>query len=320
MSILNRYEFVLLFDVKNGNPNGDPDSGNQPRIDPDTNVGIVTDVCIKRKIRNSIPLLLDVDNNRTDDHGRFRIYITEKAVLNCFHQEAHDAVAEDIAAPDGEGDASSESSEQPAKKKKAAGPKRKGSKEIIEKAQEWMCRHFYDVRTFGAVMSTGVNCGQVRGPVQIMFGESVEPVISTEHTITRMAVTTEKEAESQAGDNRTMGRKHTIPYGLYRAHGFISANLAAKTGFDERDLEMLWDALTNMFEFDRSASRGEMATRGLYVFRHDSGFGNAHAHTLFEKIRISRKTNGPARNFSDYEVEVDDTDLPAGVSLKRMVG
>ena len=246
-AIQNRYEFVYLFDVANGNPNGDPDAGNMPRIDPETNYGLVTDVCLKRKIRNYAELL---KNNQAP----FEIYIREKAILNQTHARAHQAIgAED----------------------KGETKKRKGSGEEVEKARAWMCKNFYDVRTFGAVMSTGVNCGQVRGPVQINFARSIDPIVPVEVTITRMAVATEKEAEQQGGDNRTMGRKHIVPYALYRCEGYISAGLAAQTGFSGDDLSLLWEALANMFDHDHSAARGKMSARKLIVFRHDSKIGRA---------------------------------------------
>lgn len=293
MAIQNRYDFVLLFDVKDGNPNGDPDAGNLPRIDAETGRGLVTDVCIKRKIRNYVGLL-------REERPPFEIYVKEKAVLNKTHERAYVGIgAEDLLRGDDK--------------------KRKGG-DKVEEARQWMCANFYDVRTFGAVMSTGVNCGQVRGPVQITFARSVDPIISSEHAITRMAVTTEKEAENQSGDNRTMGRKFTVPYGLYAAHGFVSAPLAEQTGFSDDDMQLLLEALTNMFEHDRSAARGEMTTRGLYVFKHDSKLGNAQAHNLFERIEVSRRSDGPARSFADYSVSVDRAELPAGVSLDVVVG
>ncbi|MEF8699216.1 MAG: type I-C CRISPR-associated protein Cas7/Csd2 [Candidatus Accumulibacter sp. UW20] len=231
----------------------------------------------------------------------FDIYIKEKAILNQTHAKAYIAIgAEDALKGDDK--------------------KRKGNGETVDKARHWMCANFYDVRTFGAVMSTGVNCGQVRGPVQLTFARSVDPIIAQEHSITRMAVATEAEAEKQQGDNRTMGRKHTVPYGVYVAHGFISSFLAKQTGFDEDDLELLWQALENMFEHDRSAARGEMSTRGLYVFKHESELGNAHAHALFDRIGIARKTGAyVARSFNDYEITVDDSPLPSGVTLIKRV-
>ncbi|MCU7849619.1 MAG: type I-C CRISPR-associated protein Cas7/Csd2 [Candidatus Thiodiazotropha sp. (ex Lucinoma kastoroae)] len=293
MAISNRYDFVFLFDVKDGNPNGDPDAGNLPRIDAETGRGLVTDVCLKRKVRNYVGIA-------KGETPPFEIYVKEKAILNKTHERAYVAIgAEELL--------------------KSEDKKRKGGDKVDE-ARQWMCGNFYDVRTFGAVMSTGVNCGQVRGPVQITFGRSVDPVVTSEHSITRMAVTTEKEAESQGGDNRTMGRKFTIPYGLYMAHGFVSAHLAEQTGFSDDDMTLLLDALTHMFEHDRSAARGEMTTRGLYVFKHDSKLGNAQAHSLFERVNVSRKSESVARNFDDYTITVDGDSLPLGVTLQRIVG
>ncbi len=303
MAIQNRYDFVLLFDVKDGNPNGDPDAGNLPRIDAETGRGLVTDVCLKRKVRNYIALTKDqseITNKLEEKQVRYEIYIKEKAILNKQNERAYVGIgAEDLL--------------------KANDKKRKGGGKIDE-ARQWMCANFYDVRTFGAVMSTGVNCGQVRGPVQMTFARSVEPIIVSEHSITRMAVTTEKEAENQGGDNRTMGHKFTVPYGLYVAHGFVSASLSEQTGFNEEDIQLFWEALQNMFEHDRSAARGDMATRGLYVFKHESKLGNAQAHTLFDRIKIARQTEGPARSFTDYKVEIDTSNFPQGVVLERMVG
>jgi CRISPR-associated protein Csd2 len=295
-AIANRYDFVLLFDVINGNPNGDPDAGNLPRIDAETGHGLVTDVALKRKVRNFVGLT-------KGEQPPFDIYIKEKAVLNRTHERAYIEVGAEA-------------------ELKAEGKKRKGSADTVEKARQWICSNFYDVRTFGAVMSTGVNCGQVRGPVQLTFARSVNPVITQEHAITRMAVATEAESEKQQGDNRTMGRKFTVPYGLYRAHGFVSAHLAQQTGFNEDDLNLLWDSLINMFEHDRSAARGEMACRGLYVFKHGSKLGNAPAHALFDTIDISSGEGAPPRSFADYagRISVNEGALPGGVELKRMVG
>lgn len=293
MAISNRYDFVLLFDVKDGNPNGDPDAGNLPRIDAETGRGLVTDVSLKRKIRNYVGLV-------KGEQPPFEIYVKEKAVLNTTHERAYKAIgAEDLLKGD--------------EKKRKGGDK-------VEEARKWMCGNFYDIRTFGAVMSTGVNCGQVRGPVQITFARSVDPIVASEHSITRMAVTTEKEAENQGGDNRTMGRKFTVPYGLYVAHGFVSAHLAEQTGFSDEDMSLLLDALTNMFEHDRSAARGEMTTRGLYVFKHESKLGNAQAHSLFDRIHITRKGDNVARSFSDYSVTIDEGNMPVGVTLIKAVG
>jgi len=280
--IQNRYDFVLFFDVRDGNPNGDPDAGNLPRIDPETGHGLVTDVCLKRKVRNYVQL----EKGCT---APFDIFVKEKAVLNNLIDEAH---------------------EQETVKNKEKGDK-------TEAARQFMCRKYYDVRTFGAVMSTGKNAGQVRGPVQLTFARSVEQIVPLEHSITRMAVATEAEAEKQQGDNRTMGRKFTVPYALYCCHGFISAPLATQTGFSEDDLGLFWQAIINMFEHDRSAARGLMSSRKLYVFKHDSKMGNAPAHKLFDLIDIRRAegTTGPARAFKDYVVNVGQA--PTGVILEE---
>jgi CRISPR-associated protein Csd2 len=293
MSIQNRYDFALLFDVKDGNPNGDPDAGNLPRVDAETGRGLVTDVSLKRKVRNYVGIV-------KEEQPPFEIYVKEKAILNKQHERAYEAI--------GAGELL-----------KSEEKKRKGGDKVGE-ARAWMCQNFYDVRTFGAVMSTGVNCGQVRGPVQLTFARSVDPIVAQEHSITRMAVATEAEAEKQEGDNRTMGRKHTVPYGLYVTHGFVSSHLAAQTGFSDNDLELLWDALANMFEHDRSAARGEMATRGLYVFKHDSQLGNARAHSLFARIqpKLNEGVTAP-RDFANYTVSVDEAELPNGVSLIPLV-
>ncbi len=293
MSLTNRYDFVLVFDVRDGNPNGDPDAGNLPRLDAESGHGLVTDVSLKRKVRNFVGLV-------KGETPPFDIYVKEKAVLNLTHEKAYVAIG--------------------AEEELKGDKKRKGSGDTVDNARKWMCANFYDVRTFGAVMSTGINCGQVRGPVQLTFARSVDPIIAQEHSITRMAVATEAEAEKQQGDNRTMGRKHTVPYGIYVAHGFVSSFLAKQTGFGEDDLELLWQALEQMFEHDRSAARGEMATRGLYVFKHDSELGNAHAHALFDRISIKRKADAEVpRSFTDYEVMVDDASLPPGVTLIKRV-
>lgn len=294
MSLDNRFDFVFLFDVKDGNPNGDPDAGNLPRLDAETGNGLVTDVCLKRKVRNYVGIV-------KNEQPPYEIYVKEKAILNNQNRRAYIGIGREDAL---EGDSK----------------KRKGG-DAVEEARTWMCKNFYDVRTFGAVMSTGINCGQVRGPVQMTFGRSVNPIVSLEHSITRMAVATEAEAEKQGGDNRTMGRKFTVPYGLYVAHGFVSAPLAAQTGFSQEDLNLLWDALINMFEHDRSAARGEMATRGLYVFEHESKLGSAPAHGLFARIEAKLKDGISApRAFADYAVSVDDKNLPSGVKLHRKVG
>ena len=289
-AIANRYEFVFLFDITNGNPNGDPDAGNLPRLDPETNRGLVTDVCLKRKIRNFVSL------DKEDAQG-YAIYMQEKAVLNNQHRKAYDA--------------------------NALKPEDKKLPKEEEKARaitRWMCNNFFDVRTFGAVMTTGINAGQVRGPVQMAFATSIDPVVPLEISITRMAVTTEKEAEAQSGDNRTMGRKHIIPYGLYRAHGFISAKLAERTGFSDEDLALFWQALINMFEHDRSAARGEMAARKLIVFEHESAMGNAPAHVLFDTVKVGlAKGEAAPRQFSDYRVEVETVAVPSGVTVHEML-
>ena len=320
MSLNQRFDFVLIFDVQDGNPNGDPDAGNMPRLDAETGHGLVTDVALKRKVRNFVGLVKD-QAERAPEPGekRFEIYVREKAILNHQHQRAYSALNLD-AAPEEQAQEATENIATDAKKKKPAKDKRKGSADDVSQARQWMCQNFFDVRTFGAVMSTGVNCGQVRGPVQLTFARSVEPIVALEHSITRMAVATEAEAEKQQGDNRTMGRKHTVPYGIYIAHGFVSAFLAKQTGFGEDDLELLWQALEQMFEHDRSAARGEMATRGLYVFKHDSELGNAHAHALFERVRVQRKAGvDVARSFADYEISVDEAALPAGVRLIKRI-
>jgi CRISPR-associated protein Csd2 len=317
MSLTNRYDFVLLFDVKDGNPNGDPDAGNLPRLDAETGHGLMTDVSLKRKVRNFVALTRD-QSEIAPEPGKKRseIYVREKAILNLQHQRAYSALKLDAPV---EEIASAETEDADAKKKKPGKDKRKGSGDDVDKARHWMCQNFFDVRTFGAVMSTGVNCGQVRGPVQLTFARSIDPIVTLEHSITRMAVATEAEAEKQQGDNRTMGRKHTVPYGLYAAHGFVSAFLGKQTGFGEDDLELLWQALEHMFEHDRSAARGEMSTRGLYVFKHDSELGNAHAHELFKRIAAKKRVDVP-RSFEDYEVAVNEEGMPAGVTLLRKVG
>jgi CRISPR-associated protein Csd2 len=280
-AIANRYEFLLLFDVENGNPNGDPDAGNMPRVDPETGHGLVTDVCLKRKIRNHVALAKEGAEG-------FNIYIQEKAVLNDTNKLAYKVY-----------------NLEPEKKKL---PKKI---EDARKVTGWMCANYYDIRSFGAVMTTEINCGQVRGPVQLAFAKSAEPIVSQEVSITRMAVTNEKDLEKE----RTMGRKHIVPYGLYVAKGFVSASLAEKTNFGDKDLELLWDALINMFEHDRSAARGVMSSRKLFVFKHKDKLGNAAAHNLFDLINIKRRegSQGPARSFSDYDVTVGSA--PAGVEL-----
>ena len=279
MTIQNRYDFVLFFDVKDGNPNGDPDAGNLPRIDPETGHGLVTDVCLKRKVRNFVQL--------SEKGASYDIFVKEKAILNNLIDEAH---------------------EQENVKSKEKGEK-------TEAARQFMCGKYYDVRTFGAVMSTGKNAGQVRGPVQLTFSRSVDQIVPLEHTITRMAVATPAEAEKQDGDNRTMGRKFTVPYALYRCHGFISAPLAAQTGFSEDDLELFWQSLVNMFEHDRSAARGQMSARKLIIFKHDSKMGNAPAHQLFDLV-TAKANETSVRSFGQYNICVPTKDkLPQGVTL-----
>ncbi len=316
MTILSRrHDFVLIFDVTNGNPNGDPDAGNLPRLDPETNHGLVTDVSLKRKIRNYVDLA------RTGEAGH-HIYVQEGAILNEKHRQAYVALRGDSGG------------------KKEAKLNPKDEAEAIA-LRNWMCANFFDVRTFGAVMSTGVNCGQVKGPVQMTFASSVEPVLPVEISITRMAATNEaeqkKRAEGEDGDqrtdNRTMGRKHIVPYGLYVAHGFVSAKFAERTGFSEADLALLFEALANMFEHDRSAARGEMTTRKLIVFRHENALGNAPAHILFDRVRIGRMVDGevralddkglgnlaPARRFGDYSVTINREGLPGGVEVMELL-
>lgn len=289
----NRYDFVLVFDVQDGNPNGDPDAGNLPRVDAETGMGLVTDVCLKRKVRNYVQLTKECKEG-------FDIFVKEKAILGNAIEAAYTRLGIDLD--------KDPSDPKNGKKRNAKG---KGQGNEVNKARDEMCRSFYDIRAFGAVLSIGANAGQVRGPIQLTFGRSVDPVVTLEHSITRMAVATEAEAEKQSGDNRTMGRKHTVPYGVYVAHGFVSAHLAAQTGFTEDDLNLFWEALTSMFEHDRSAARGLMSTRGLVVFKHDSALGNEHAHKLFERVEVKRKTDieKPARTFSDYQVLLDGQEL-----------
>ncbi len=320
-ALTRRYDFVLVFDVKDGNPNGDPDAGNMPRLDAESGHGLMTDVSIKRKVRNFVGLVKDQDERApAEGEKRFEIYVREKAILNLQHERAYSALNL-AAAPEEQAQAALELEASDGKKKKSAKDKRKGSADEVTLARQWMCQNFFDVRTFGAVMSTGVNCGQVRGPVQLTFARSVEPIVSLEHSITRMAVATEAEAEKQQGDNRTMGRKHTVPYGVYVAHGFVSSFLAKQTGFDSGDLELLWQALGQMFEHDRSAARGEMATRGLYVFEHDSELGNAPAHALFARLVAAPKNPLQiARGFDAYGVTFDGQEVAVGQALPAAQG
>ena len=287
MSIKNRYEFVYFFDVTNGNPNGDPDAGNMPRLDPESSKGLVTDVCLKRKIRNFIEVAYE-------NAPGYEIYVKEKSVLNLQNKRAYEAL-----------DVKPEAKKLPKDEAKA--------REITA----WMCKNFFDIRSFGAVMTTEVNSGQVRGPVQLAFAQSLDPIVPLEISITRMAVTNEKDLEKE----RTMGRKHIVPYALYRVHGFISANLAAKTGFSDEDLQKLWQALQMMFEYDRSAARGEMTARKLIVFKHDSVLGNQPAHKLFERVTVDRvqgESGSPAAAFSDYRINVNREALQ-GVSIEELL-
>ena len=278
----NRIDFVYIFDVQDGNPNGDPDAGNLPRVDAETGMGLVTDVCLKRKVRNYV----QTAKGQADGYD---IFIKEKAVLNTLIDKAHDD--SDV----------------------------KDAKDKTEAARMYMCKNYYDIRTFGAVMSTGKNAGQVRGAIQLTFARSVDTIATAEHSITRMAVSTEKEAEKQGGDNRTMGRKATVPYGLYVCHGFISANLAQQTGFSEEDLQLFWDALKNMFDVDRSAARGLMSAQKLIVFKHDSVLGNAPANKLFDLVKVEKVCDGAPRSFSAYTVTIDKEGLPSNVTVDELI-
>lgn len=287
-----RYEFVLLYEVRNGNPNGDPDAGNAPRVDPETGHGLVSDVCLKRKIRNYICL---VSQTPEGPQPGYDIYVKEKAVLNQQHERGYTALGIDPKKP---------------------GKPKDGESPAEERVRRWMCQTFFDVRMFGAVMSTGVNAGQVRGPVQIAFSRSIDTIVSLEQSITRMAVTTEAESKKQDGGNRTMGRKEIVPYALYRAHGFISPHLAEQTGFNPDDLKLLFKSLEQMFEHDRSASRGEMSSCRLFVFEHSSKLGNAPARKLFNLIDVELKDQSrPARCFEDYKLTVHSDHVPEGVTL-----
>ena len=273
-----RYDFVLYFDVKDGNPNGDPDAGNLPRIDAETGNGIVTDVCLKRKIRNYVQIVKGAE-------AGYDIFVKEKAVLN----KEIDGIYKELGIN--------------------ADSKNKAKCADVEKGRAGMCKKFFDIRTFGAVLSTGANAGQVRGPVQLTFARSVEPVVALEHSITRMAVTSEEESEKQGGDNRTMGRKYTIPYGLYKAYGFVSPHFASSTGFSTEDLDLLWEALVQMFEYDRSAARGLMTTRQLVIFEHQTALGSKPADELFNRVKCEHTGNSPARDFSDYTITLDGNPL-----------
>ena len=311
-TLQNRYDFVFFFDVQNGNPNGDPDAGNLPRMDPETSQGLVSDVSIKRKIRNY------VTDAKGGELGQ-AIYVRENSILNEQHRLAYQVVRKDD--------------------KKVVDAKKLSPQTDAEAAdlRAWMCANFFDVRTFGAVMSTGINCGQVRGPLQFAFGRSIEPIMPLEISITRMAATNEAEKKKQnegedgRSDNRTMGRKHIVPYGLYRVHGFVNAKLAEQTGFTEEDLALVWKALSDMYDLDRSAARGEMSARRLIAFKHDSTLGNAQAHKLFDRITVNRVLEGssvpvgdkrmhnwpPARAFTDYAVMIDEADMPSGVTIEH---
>lgn len=355
-AIKNRYDFVLFFDVQDGNPNGDPDAGNLPRIDAETGMGLVTDVCLKRKVRNYVQIIKIKADGAPE--GNYEIYVKEKAVLGLAHKRAFEDLKislgeesrkevpnnllqdiQDFSLPEGmslEEDDDSKNNlviasgadvkaikenlrelfkdnQTSAELKKFLAESLKGVKARKPKAEEtergraWMCDHFFDIRTFGAVMSlkSAPNCGQVRGPVQLTFARSVEPIVALEHSITRMAVATEAEAEKQQGDNRTMGRKFTVPYGLYRAHGFISPHLAAQTTFNSDDLDLFWNALLNMFDHDHSAARGLMSTRKLVIFEHATALGNKPANELFDRVTYKRATSGPAREFKDYQILLD---------------
>jgi CRISPR-associated protein Csd2 len=289
-TIGHRYEFVYLFDVTNGNPNGDPDAGNLPRLDPETGKGLVTDVALKRKIRNYVAL-------EKEGEPGYAIYMQEKSVLNNQHKRAYEALKIE-----------------PDTKDKRLPKDEAKARELTA----WMCRNFFDVRAFGAVMTTEVNAGQVRGPLQLAFASSIEPVVPLEVAITRVAVTNERDLEKE----RTMGRKHILPYGLYRLHGYLSAKLAERTGFSEDDLELLWRALINLFEHDRSAARGEMSARKLIVFEHRDAMGNAPAHVLFDSVTVERRdgSNGePARHFDDYRVAIDHAAIPEGITVKELL-
>lgn len=333
-----RYDFVLLFDVVDGNPNGDPDAGNLPRLDPQTMQGLVTDGCIKRKIRNAIPVLSE-GRDGCDIYFQTQDAVYEKRILNLIHQTAWDALGlKPTTAPSDETPAEDEGAGRKGKKKGKAGDK--GDGDQVQKARQWMCSKFYDIRAFGAVMTTGVNCGQVRGPVQITFARSIDPIVPLEVTITRKSVTSEDRAREQINrtDSETgkrvgvitgeMGRKNTVPYALYRTHGFVNGYLARDTGFTFADLELLWRSLQGpMWELDRSAARGLMATRGLYVFEHSSALGSAPAHDLFDRVQIrpfqqdGDEAKAP-RKFDDYRsrITINDTNLPNGVALHRLVG
>ena len=356
----NRIDFVYIFDVQDGNPNGDPDAGNLPRVDAETGMGLVTDVCLKRKIRNYVQLAKECA-------AGFDIYVKEKSVLGRSHIAAFKALGYKLGEESKKeiptelkdeldesslfeglsiteeneigylvvaGDADKKAIQEWLKESelskqtinfikatlKDAKP-RKQTQEETEGGRKWMCSKFYDVRSFGAVLSlkSAPNCGQVRGPIQFTFARSIDPITAMEHSITRMAVATEKEAEKQGGDNHTMGRKATVPYGLYVCHGFISANLAKQTGFTEEDLALFWDALKNMFDADRSAARGLMSAQKLIIFKHESVLGNAPANKLFDLVKIEKVCDGAPRKFEDYKVTIEKNNLPAGITVEEMI-
>lgn len=358
-TIRKRYDFVMFFDVKDGNPNGDPDAGNSPRVDAESGHGLVTDVCLKRKIRNYVGLKKDFKDS-------YDIYVKEKAVLGRSHVQAFNSLGitlgeetrvyipenileeiKELVLPDGMSLSDDEppvlviAADADVKTIKAELKENMLSKEIskfmeislkdvkarkpkpdeVERGREWMCKRFYDVRAFGAVMSlkSAPNCGQVRGPVQFTFARSIDPIVLLEHTVTRMAVATEKESEKQNGGNRTMGRKFIVPYGLYRAHGFISASFANQTGFSQEDLDLLWEAILNMFEHDRSAARGLMTTRKLIIFEHSNKFGDIQVQKLFNAVNVKRNDETkPPRDFTDYTICINKQEIPETVSIIEM--
>ncbi|AVM51783.1 CRISPR-associated protein Csd2 [Bacteroides zoogleoformans] len=281
----NRIDFVYIFDVVDGNPNGDPDAGNLPRVDAETGQGLVTDVCLKRKVRNYVQAIKNLAEG-------YDIFIKEKAVLNKLIDDSYE--------------------DESVKSRDKSDAKRDAARNV-------MCRKYYDIRTFGAVMSTGKNAGQVRGPIQMTFARSIDSIATAEHSITRMAVATEKDSEKQNGDNRTMGRKATVPYALYACHGFISANLAKQTGFDEGDLSLFWEALKNMFDIDRSAARGLMSAQKLIVFKHSSILGNAPANQLFDLVKVEKRTDQTPRSVADYSITIDRDHVPEGVEVEEFI-
>lgn len=306
----NRYDFVMLFDVRDGNPNGDPDAGNLPRVDPQTGQGLVSDVCLKRKVRNYVIAARSLAKG-------FDIFVKEKAVLNDLIDQGYKDAGIDLSAKDEKEEARDETEKE---KPKAKGKGKRGGDKAaeVEKVRTVMCAKYFDIRTFGAVMMTGANAGQVRGPVQFTFARSVDPIVTLEHSITRMAVTTAEEAVKQGGDNRTMGRKNTVPYGLYISYGFVSPHFAKQTGFSTEDLQLLWSSLGTMFELDRTAARGLMSMRKVVAFKHKDALGNAPAHRLFDLVKVAKKSDAAVpRAFDDYEVSVGAP--PAGVETIEVV-